>query len=115
MPLTESYHEPLILAAEQRLPAFVSTRLDEYYTDRMEKLWGGEHLLHWSSPGPNAIYLSSNDYLCIAAEPRLIEAQAASLLRGEADLLMSTVFVRKAAPSRAWKKKWQISWERKTA
>jgi len=105
MPFTESYHEPLILAAEQRLPNFVSTRLDEYYTDRMEKLWGGEHLLHWSSPGPNAIYVSSNDYLCIAAEPELVKAQAACLMRGEADLLMSTVFMREGSAQYRLEKK----------
>ncbi|WP_211455146.1 alpha-hydroxyketone-type quorum-sensing autoinducer synthase [Collimonas antrihumi] len=105
MPLTESYHEPLILTAEQRLPAFVSSRLDEYYIERMEKLWGGEHLLHWSLPGPNAIYLSSNDYLCIAAEPQLIKAQAACLMSGEADLLMSTVFVREGSTQPRLEKK----------
>ncbi|MEO6917684.1 MAG: alpha-hydroxyketone-type quorum-sensing autoinducer synthase [Collimonas sp.] len=105
MSLTASYHEPLNLAAEQRLPAFVSVRLDEYYQERFEKLWGGEHLLHWSAPGPDAIYLSSNDYLCIAAEPALIEAQAARLKYGEADLLMSTVFVREGSAQPCLEKK----------
>ncbi|PFH09865.1 CAI-1 autoinducer synthase [Collimonas sp. PA-H2] len=105
MPLTESYHEPLVLAAEQRLPAFVSTRLDEYYIDRVEKLWGGEHILHWSPSGPNAIYLSSNDYLCIAAEAQLIKAQVACLMRGEADLLMSTVFMREGSAQPRLEKK----------
>lgn len=105
MPLTESYHEPLTLAAEQRLPAFVSTRLDEYYMDRVEKLWGGENLFHWAPPGPNAIYLSSNDYLCIAAEPALIEAQATRLRRGDADMLMSSVFLQEGSAQPRLEKK----------
>ncbi|MFJ2987324.1 alpha-hydroxyketone-type quorum-sensing autoinducer synthase [Collimonas sp. NPDC087041] len=97
MPLTASYHAEITLAAEQRLPAFVSTRMDEHYIDRVEKLLGGEHMHKWCPPGPNAIYLSSNDYLCIAAEPMLIEAQAARLKQGDADLLMSSVFLQEGS------------------
>lgn len=98
MPPTASYHGQFILAAEQRLPAFVSERMNEHYIDRIEKLLGGEHLHQWRSPGPDAIYLSSNDYLCIAAEPVLIEAQVSRLKRGEGDLLMSSVFLQKGSP-----------------
>ncbi|AIY39297.1 8-amino-7-oxononanoate synthase [Collimonas arenae] len=72
--------------------------MDEHYIERIEKLLGGEHLHKWHAPGPDAIYLSSNDYLCIAGEPVLIEAQAACLKRGEVDLLMSTVFLQEGSP-----------------
>ncbi|WP_211463377.1 alpha-hydroxyketone-type quorum-sensing autoinducer synthase [Collimonas silvisoli] len=98
MPLTTSYHAELTSAAEQRLPAFVSTRMDEHYIDRIERLLGGEHLHKWCAPGPNAIYLSSNDYLCIAAEPALIEAQVSRLKQGDVDLLMSQVFLQEGSP-----------------
>lgn len=99
MPLVTSYHDQsqITLAAEQRLPAFVSARMDEHYIDRIEKLLGGEHMHQWRAPGPDAIYLSSNDYLCIAAEPALIEAQASRLKQGEVDLLMSSVFLQEGS------------------
>ncbi|NKI70968.1 alpha-hydroxyketone-type quorum-sensing autoinducer synthase [Collimonas pratensis] len=105
MPLTTSYHAEISSAAEQRLPAFVSARMDEHYIDRIEKLLGGEHLHKWCTPGPDAIYLSSNDYLCIAAEPVLIEAQAARLRKGDADLLMSSVFLQEGSPQHRLEKK----------
>lgn len=87
------------------MPAFVSARMDQHYIDRIEKLLGGEHLHKWCAPGPDAIYLSSNDYLCIAAEPVLIEAQAARLRQGDADLLMSSVFLQEGSPQHRLEKK----------
>ena len=81
------------LAAEQRLPAFVTSRMDEHYIDRIQKLLGGEHLHQWNQPGPEAVYLASNDYLGIAAEPTLLQAQANYLKRGNGDMLMSSVFL----------------------
>jgi CAI-1 autoinducer synthase len=86
------------LAAEHRMPGFVSARMDEHYVDRIEKLLGGEHLHQWRQPGPEAVYLTSNDYLCIAAEHALIQAQASHLRHGRGDLLMSSVFLQEGSP-----------------
>lgn len=63
-----------------------------HFDDRMGKLWGGDHLLHGRVPGPNSLFLNSNDYLCLLGERSLVQAQAAALLGQEQELLMSAVF-----------------------
>jgi len=63
-----------------------------HFVDRMEKLWGGDHLLHGRTPGPDALHLSSNDYLCLLGERALVQAQARALLEEAPELLMSSVF-----------------------
>jgi CAI-1 autoinducer synthase len=84
------------LAAEHRLPAFVNARMDEHYVERVGKLLGGEHMHVWLPPGPDAIYVASNDYLCIAGEHTLLQAQADCLRLG-GDLLMSSVFLQEGS------------------
>lgn len=79
------------------MPGFVTKRMDQHYVDRVENLLGGEHMHQWRAPGPDAIYVASNDYLCLATEPALIEAQAAYLRHGAADLLMSSVFLQEGS------------------
>ena len=75
------------------LPVFVEARLNVHHLDRVQKLWGGSHLLHGRVPGPNAVYLSSNDYLCLAGQPELVNAQTRALQKESNDLLMSAVFL----------------------
>jgi len=65
--------------------------MDSWF-DRYQNLWGGNHLLHGRVPGPDAIHLSSNDYLCLSGEREIVEAQVASLARNK-DLLMSATFL----------------------
>lgn len=79
-------------AAEHTLPRFVNARMDEHFIQRVGQLLGGEHMHHWRTPGPDAIYVASNDYLCITAEPELIMAQTAQMKYG-GDMLMSSVFL----------------------
>lgn len=85
------------LSAEQHLPAFVNSRMDEHYIDRIEKLLGGEHMHRWAAPGPEAVYLASNDYLSIAAEPALLQRQARHLTESGGDMLMSSVFLQQGS------------------
>ena len=73
------------------LPGFVENRISNW-TERYDKLWGGNHLLHGRMPGPDAIHLSSNDYLCLSGEREIVEAQVTTL-RGNKDLLMSALFL----------------------
>ncbi len=84
------------LAAEHRLPDFVNARMDQHYLVRVGEQLGGEHMHEWLPPGPDAIYVASNDYLCIGAEPGLLQAQAACLRQG-GDLLMSSVFLQEGS------------------
>ncbi len=74
------------------LPAWIANRMDGHFVDRMGKLWGGDHLLHGRTPGPDALHLSSNDYLCLLGERALVQAQARALLDEQPELLMSSVF-----------------------
>lgn len=74
------------------LPAWILKRMEAHFIDRMEKLWGGDHLLHGRTPGPNALHLSSNDYLCLLGEPALVQAQVQALRDEAPELLMSSVF-----------------------
>jgi CAI-1 autoinducer synthase len=74
------------------LPDWILARMRGHFDERMAKLWGGDHLLHGRSPGPGALFLNSNDYLCLLGERALVRAQARALLGHEHELLMSAVF-----------------------
>ena len=81
------------LPAEQRMPSFVTRRMDEHYVTRVQQLLGGEHMHVWQPPQAGAIMLAGNDYLCIAHEPGLLDAQARCLLGNQSGMLMSSVFL----------------------
>lgn len=93
------------IRAEQRMPAFVTSRLNGHYVERVEKLWGGDHLLHGLTPGADAIHLSNNDYLCLLHEPDLLQAQSRVLLGNGGDILMSGVFMHGDTPQARLEKK----------
>jgi len=78
--------------ATPALPDWILARMRGHFDERMAKLWGGDHLLHGRSPGPGALFLNSNDYLCLLGERALVRAQARALLGHEHELLMSAVF-----------------------
>jgi len=79
--------------AARRMPEFVTRRMDEHYVTRVEKLLGGEHMHVWAPPAPGAVMLATNDYLCIANEPGLLEAQVRALRANQGQMLMSSVFL----------------------
>jgi CAI-1 autoinducer synthase len=83
--------------AEQRMPAFVTRRMDEHYVTRVQQLLGGEHLHVWQPAQAGAIMLAGNDYLCISKQPELIEAQARCLASSQAGMLMSSVFLQEGS------------------
>lgn len=90
------YSQPA-LSAEQRMPAFVTRRMDEHYVTRVAQLLGGEHMHVWKPAQAGAVMLAGNDYLCIAAEPGLLAAQARSLAGSQGGLLMSSVFLQQGS------------------
>ncbi|UCH47071.1 MAG: quorum-sensing autoinducer CAI-1 synthase [Betaproteobacteria bacterium] len=75
------------------LPDFVSARVARYYRERKEGNWGGRHILHGRTPGPDALQLSSNDYLSIARHPRILQAMTRSLANEGNGTLMSGIFL----------------------
>jgi CAI-1 autoinducer synthase len=61
-------------------PAFLNERVECYYRDRLGTYWGGRHPLKGLTPGADAIKLRSNDYLCLAGDPRVITAEMSALM-----------------------------------
>jgi CAI-1 autoinducer synthase len=78
---------------ENALPTFVESRMNAHLVDRLEKLFGGDHLLHGRAPGSDAIHLSSNDYLCLVGQAELVHAQIRALQHEAPDRLMSAAFL----------------------
>jgi CAI-1 autoinducer synthase len=83
--------------AARRMPEFVNRRMDEHYVTRVEQLLGGEHMHVWAPPQPGAVMLAGNDYLCIANEPALIDAQVRTLQGTQGQMLMSSVFLQEGS------------------
>ncbi len=72
-------------------PKFLFDRVECYYRDRIEVSYQGRHPMKGRSPGPSAIKLRSNDYLCLAGHPRVIEAEIGALqASGHGDLVSRT-------------------------
>lgn len=84
-------------SAARRMPEFVTRRMDEHYVTRVEKLLGGEHMHVWAPPQAGAVMLAGNDYLCIANEPALIDAQVRTLQGTQGQMLMSSVFLQEGS------------------
>ncbi len=85
------------IRAEQRMPFFVTKRMDEHYVTRVQELLGGEHMHVWQPAGADAIMLAGNDYLCIANQPELLAAQARCLTSQHGGMLMSSVFLQQGS------------------
>ena len=63
-------------------PSYLRDIIDDYYVRRKTVLWRGRHPLQGRSPRPGDIKLRSNDYLCLAAHPLVIESEIAALRAG---------------------------------
>lgn len=80
------------------VPDFLRLRVEQYYRERVEKTWGGGHIMHGRTSGPGALHLSSNDYLSLAQHPSILAAMSKSIQRDGNGLLMSGVFLHGACP-----------------
>ena len=80
------------------IPEFLAARVARYYRERKHQSWGGRHILHGRTPGPDALPLSSNDYLSIARHPRILEAMTSSLANEGNSTLMSGIFLHGESP-----------------
>jgi CAI-1 autoinducer synthase len=63
-------------------PGFIRERINDYYVRRKVDLWQGRHPLQGRSPLPGDLKLRSNDYLCLAGHPHVIESEIAALREG---------------------------------
>ena len=80
------------------LPAFVASRVEQYYRERVTDTWGGGHIMRGRIPGADALHLSSNDYLAIARHPDIIRSMGRTLRSDGNGLLMSGIFLHGDCP-----------------
>lgn len=88
--------------APAAVPDFVRTKVDSYFTERMEKTWGGVHILEGGEPDQDSVVLISNDYLSLANHPEITQAQIDSLHGNSNAMLMSPVFLQEGSPQLAF-------------
>ena len=60
-------------------PPFLFDRVEDYYERRLRQECGGRHPLKGREPGQNAVRVRSNDYLCLAGDQRIVDAEVAVL------------------------------------
>jgi CAI-1 autoinducer synthase len=76
-----------------REPEFLRARVDDYHVRRKVDLWQGCHPLQGRIPRPGDIKVRSNDYLCLADHPHVIESEIAALRAGGHGDAVSRVWV----------------------
>lgn len=76
-------------------PPFLTEKIADYRTRAMGH---GSHILQGRHPGEDAIILSSNDYLGLAAHPIITKAQADHLISRGRGLMRSDVFRHELGP-----------------
>ncbi len=74
-------------------PAFIGNRIRDYYVRRKIELWRGRHPLQGRAPRPGDIKVRSNDYLCLAGHPHIIESEVAALKAGGHGDAVSRVWI----------------------
>lgn len=74
-------------------PDFIRDRTNDYYDRRKKELWQGHHPLQGRSPRPGDIKVRSNDYLCLAGHPHVIESEIAALRSGGHGDAVSRVWI----------------------
>lgn len=80
------------MARSLNTPAFLKRRIETHFR-RLEADWEGIVITHDRvPPGPDAVFLRSNDYLNLGGESSALRAQADELLRSGQRAMMSSVF-----------------------
>lgn len=80
-------------ACAPRDPDFIHNRANDYHIRRKLELWQGGHPLQGRSPRPGDIKVRSNDYLCLAGHPHVIESEIAALRAGGHGDAVSRVWI----------------------
>ncbi len=74
-------------------PEFIRARVDDYHVRRKVELWQGRHPLQGRTPRDGDIKVRSNDYLCLAGHPHVIDSEIAALRAGGHGDAVSRVWV----------------------
>ncbi|NRR30104.1 quorum-sensing autoinducer synthase [Oxalobacteraceae bacterium] len=96
---------PAIFRAEHCMPDFVVHRMNQHYVTRIEQLLGGEHPHAWQPTPADAVFLAGNDYLCLAGERALVQAQVRALEHSQGELLMSAVYLQEGSAQQRLERK----------
>jgi CAI-1 autoinducer synthase len=89
----KSFGEQRIECTAPNDPGFIRERLSDYYVRRKIELWRGRHPLQGRTPRPGDIKVRSNDYLCLAGHPHVIESEIAALRAGGHGDAVSRVWI----------------------
>lgn len=82
------------------LSAALQARIVRDFQPRWEKDWGGQFVLHGSSPGSDAVRLDGNDYLAVTGHPDIVRAHVDAITRDAEFVVQSGVFLLQEHPSR---------------
>lgn len=74
-------------------PDFLAKRVDCYFGPRRAEWPVGQHILKGRAPGPGAVLMRSNDYLCISEHPAVLEAREQAARSCRHAQLMAAVFL----------------------
>jgi len=92
-------HTPSALRSQSMAePRFLSDHVDHYFRERVEKTWGGGHIMHGRTPGPDSILMVTNDYLDLANNTQVLQAQIDSLRASDNTVVMSGVYLHGDSP-----------------
>lgn len=86
-------------------PNFLSESVDKYYNDRGETWQEGSHIMRGGKPGPGAVLMVSNDYLDLADQPAIRQAQIDALEASDNTMVMSAVYLHGDSPQDSFEKK----------
>ncbi|CDZ77923.1 CAI-1 autoinducer synthase [Legionella massiliensis] len=81
------------IQTRDNFPKFLNKPLGQYFEARLEQSSQGKHLLKGKKPSPDALILSSNDYLHISRHPQLINAQIEAMKQYGNGQMQSPVFL----------------------
>lgn len=80
-------------------------RIGSDFVPRWDLEWGGRWILGNRTPGPDAIRLDGNDYLCVTGHHDIINAQVQAMRRDVEAVVQSGVFHTERHPSRDLERK----------
>ena len=86
-------------SSEPGLSPHLRQRIATQFQSRWENEWGRKFVTHGSAPGPGAVRLDGNDYLCVTGHPHVVQAQLEAL-RSQRDFnVQSGVFQLAGSPA----------------
>jgi len=74
-------------------PEFLATHVDRYFHDRVKKTWDGGHIMHGRTPRAGDVMMVSNDYLSVANDRSIANAQIDALMETDNTVVMSAVYL----------------------